>query len=103
MTCVRIPDGIICFSDPTDYCIEVGGKTYRFEWHSYSGPARVKENGEIHGHQPMAFLRAASLWNLQGRRVENGMCVWHEPRQPVTEMRGRRRVIVEPGEEGWDW
>lgn len=100
---------IDCFGGG-DYRIDVRGKTIRFEWSEQFGPMPVNRDGSEarsikHNHP---FWRIVSLWNLQGRRIENGMCIWHEPRKPVYEIekRGRSNVItkvIDPGEEGWDW
>jgi hypothetical protein len=105
MTCHRIENGILCtFADPVDYRIIVSGKEYRFEFGPYTGPGLLTKNDMINNNPPRAFLRAASLWNLQGKRIDaEGLCIWHEPRKPVLERRGRQIVYAEDGEEGWDW
>lgn len=100
---------IDCFGGG-DYRIEVRGKVVRFEWSERFGPMPVNKDGSeapsIGPKHP--FWRASSLWNLQGQRVENGMCIWHEPHRPEYETigSGRNRLItkvIHPGEEGWDW
>ncbi len=105
MTCHLFASGIACtMTDEREYRIRVGEREYHFEWGSYVGPGLLNKNGEINARPPHAFLRAASLWNIQGKRIDaDGMCVWHEPKQPVVEMRDGRLVVGEPGDEGWDW
>ena len=50
------------------------------------------------------FWRAASLWNLQGRRLEGNRAIWHEPKKPVLKhLGGRHYQIIEQGEPGHDW
>lgn len=101
MTCIPIADGIVCVSDSPDYRIRVGGREYVFEWHRIFGPARLTKSGDVHACQPCGFLRAASLWSVQGRQVDSdGLCVWREPTQPVTD---DRWAVIEDGEEGWNW
>jgi hypothetical protein len=99
------------FGGPEEYLIDVRGKLIRFEWSEMFGPAPLTKTGAImesigpkHG-----FWRAASLWNLQGRRFEGNRAIWHEPRKPQYETRhlgGRNYEIVkviDPGEPGHDW
>jgi hypothetical protein len=100
---------IDCFGGG-DYHIQVRGKLVRFEWSEMFGPMPVNADGsEARSIGPRhGFWRAASLWNLQGRRIEDGVCVWHEPKKPVYEIEkvGRKNIlkrVIEPGEEGWDW
>lgn len=100
---------IDCFGSG-DYRIEVRGKIVRFAWSERFGPMPLNRNNtEARSVGPKhPFWRAASLWNLQGQRIENGMCIWHEPRKPEYEITrdGRKHIITKvlhPGEEGWDW
>lgn len=88
-----------------EYQIEVRGKLVRFEWSEQFGPMPINQDGsECLSVGPRhGFWRAASLWNLQGRRIENGKAIWHEPKQPVLIRRGRELVVAEDGESGWDW
>lgn len=99
------PCFIDTFGGPEEYFIDVRGKLIRFEWSDRFGPMPIKKGGAEmtsigtrHG-----FWRAASLWNLQGRRLEGDRAIWHEPKSPVTEKRGRRTFIIEHGDPGWDW
>lgn len=102
-------DGRRCFIDifggPEEYFIEVHGKLIRFEWSDRFGPMPIKKDGsEMRSIGPRhAFWRVASLWNLQGRRIENDRCVWHEPKKPVYERRGGQLIVIDDGEPGHDW
>lgn len=95
---------VCTFSDPGSYVIAVGARRYRFDYSDIFGPSVVDRSGrEI--AQPShrsPFWRAVSLWALQGKRIDDGMCVWHEPAQPVCEQRGGQWHIVEHGDAGSD-
>ena len=89
-----------------DYFIDVRGKIIRFEWSDRFGPLPVTKTGvEMRSIGPQhAFWRAASLWNLQGRRLNGNKAVWHEPKKPVLRhLGGKNYLIIEPGEPGYDW
>ena len=88
-----------------EYLIEVRGKPVRFEWSEQFGPLPINKDGtEALSIGPRhGFWRAASLWNLQGQRLDGNRAIWHEPKKPVYEKRGRRSFVVEPGEVGHDW
>lgn len=77
--------------------IRVRGKPYRFEMHHYCGPFTVKKNDDPTANQPEPgdpFWEAVTLWDRQGRKVENGECVWfHEP-EPILEHLGGRNYYV---------
>lgn len=101
---------IDCFGGD-EHFIAVRDEIIKFEWSGQFGPAPLNKDGSVkesigpkHG-----FWRAASLWNLQGRRLEGRRAIWHEPRQPVYEkqhIRGRQYLItkvIDPGEPGHDW
>ncbi len=87
--------------------IEVAGKIIWFTWSDRFGPRPcTQDDKELDLGPRHPFWRAASLWNLQGKRVETetGRAIWHEPKKPVTaHMGGRHYRVVEPGEPGWDW
>jgi hypothetical protein len=88
-----------------DFTITVRDKKVGFEWSEGFGPLPVGRRGQplelSHKHP---FWRAASLWNLQGRRIEDGECIWHEPRRPVLKhLGGGNYEVIEDGEEGYDW
>jgi hypothetical protein len=76
-----------------------------FEWSAQFGPQPIKKGGAGRDLPPRhPFWRAASLWNLQGRRMMNGKCFWHEPKKPVLKhLGGRNYLIIEDGEAGHDW
>ena len=102
---------IDCFGGG-EYFITVRDQKIRFEWSDQFGPLPIKKGGaEMTGIGPRhPFWRAASLWNLQGRRIDDeGNAVWHEPRQPVYEKRhlggGNYWItrVIDEGEPGHDW
>lgn len=96
---------IDCFGGG-EYFIEVRGQRIRFEWSDIFGPLPINKNGtEAKSIGPKhGFWRAVSWWNLQGRKIENGLCVWRVPKRPVYEIKNRFITkVIEPGEEGWDW
>lgn len=110
---IRQPDGSLIYIDGwggDTFKIEVAGKLIPFEFSDRFGPLPLTKAG---GGRKMAwrhpFWRAASLWKLQGMRVENGRAIWHEPKKPVYEKKhlgGRQYLItkvIEPGEPGCDW
>lgn len=67
--------GILTVAGPT-FKISVGRKIFDFEWHSYCGPSALNKRGDPLRHQPTAFLNAASLWNQQGRKVDEKTGLW---------------------------
>lgn len=71
-----------------EYDSQVGGKRYHFEMHPHCGPVRLTRTKTEHHSQPMRFLEAASLWAQQGQRVENGLCRWDWPPEPILKHRG---------------
>ncbi len=95
---------IDCFGGD-EYLIDVRGKLIRFEWSEQFGPMAINKDGseELSIGPNHGFWRAASLWNLQGQRLDGNRAIWHEPKKPVTEKRGRHTFIVEHGELGHDW
>lgn len=94
MPTIRIPGGLALIGGPT-LKISVNGKIISFEDHSYCGPSALsKRTGDPLRHQPPGFLNAATLWCQQGKRVENGLCVWdHEP-EPITKHMGGKHYKV---------
>lgn len=60
--------------------IDVGKRTYLFEWHRYFGPTVLDHRGEVKEKQPpenSRFWDAAARWHKQGERVtEQGKCIW---------------------------
>lgn len=90
--------------------IEIAGRFILFEFSDRFGPMPTTKRGmerKMGPHDP--FWRAVSLWKLQGRRTENGVAIWHEPKKPVYETKhlgGRNYLItrvIEAGEPGHDW
>jgi len=94
-----------------EYLIEVRGNPIRFEWSNIFGPMPINKDGSeaLSVGPKHGFWRAASLWNLQGRRLEGNRAIWHEPRKPVYEKKhlgGRQYLltkVIDPGEPGHDW
>lgn len=74
--------------------ISVNGTVYTFEWHPYCGPAKLNPNGDPSVTQPVAFLEAAGLWDEQGRRMEDGLCRWDYPAEPIRKHIGGRNYLV---------
>jgi hypothetical protein len=85
--------------------ISVGGKIIDFEMHPYCGPTILnKRTGSPLKNQPTAFLESASLWAKQGKKMENGLCLWyHEPKEILQHMGGRHWKIIgyEPSVKGF--
>lgn len=78
-----------------EYDIQVDGKRYHFEWHRVCGPIWLTSRGEPRAKQPEAFLKAASLWAQQGKRVEDGLCRWdHKPEIITEHIAGRHYRFV---------
>lgn len=98
------PVFIDCFGDGR-YVIHVGDQIIHFDWSDRFGPLSTRKNGqprELGWRHP--FWRAASLWNLQGRRLDGKRAIWHEPKRPVLKhISGRNYQVIEGGEEGYDW
>lgn len=57
MTCIKIPNGILCVGGPT---VKLG--KYRFEMHSYHGPIKLKKNGD-----PARTYFGSDFWPLLER------------------------------------
>jgi len=94
-----------------EFIIETKRGKVVFEWSDMFGPIPIAKNrGQPRDLVPShPFWRAASLWNLQGRRTDGKRAVWHEPRKPVYETKhlgGRHYLItkiIDEGEIGHDW
>jgi hypothetical protein len=107
-TSVELEDGSRAMLDSwggEELDIVVDGKRIRFEFSEMFGPMAVTKTGaERTLAKPKPFLRAASLWNIQGRRVKDGEAIWHEPKKPVYKhLGGRHWQVIEHGEIGHDW
>jgi hypothetical protein len=96
---------IDCFGGFDPLRIVVRGKAILFEMSEEFGPMPVTGRGaerDLGARHP--FWRAVSLWNVQGRRREGDIAIWHEPKKPVLEhLGGRNYREIEAGETGWDW
>lgn len=66
-----------------DYRItDAKGREWWFEEHSYCGPSVLTKKGDPMANQPgerSPFWHAYQCWADQGRKVGDGVCVWHEP------------------------
>lgn len=72
------------------YVMFVDRKPVYFIFSNVYGPRVVDKDGMLveqpeHGSP---FWLAVSLWWSQGKRVDDGLCAWREPKH---------------GEVGWDW
>ena len=74
-------DRVCSFTEAPTYTIEVGGRSWRFEWSDHFGPLFINKCGSPMRTQPnpIAVLAALSWWAQQGKRVEGGLCVWETP------------------------
>lgn len=88
-----------------EYFISTNRGVIRFEWSDRFGPLPTTKAGrELKLGPRHDFWRAASLWNIQGRRIIDGKAFWHEPRKPVLKhLGGKNYRVVEDGEIGHDW
>jgi hypothetical protein len=80
------------------------GKDWFFEDSDRFGPWIVsKETHNPLDKQPgerSKFWRAHRIWSRQGRKIEDGRCVWTEPKPTIYRTLSKRnRIIVEAGEE----
>jgi hypothetical protein len=85
------------------FVIEAAGKSYRFEDSDRFGPALISKRGDVlrnpYPPQKSPFWRAHFLWVKQGRKIEDGLCVWREPKPNLLQRIGRHAIVVERGEE----
>lgn len=109
---IAMPDGGRAFLDCfgcEEFVIEVNGEHIPFDWSDQFGPLPLKKDrqGRAVGEKVLGprhqFWRAVSWWRLQGRRVENGLAIWHRPKPDIYEKRGRHLFVLQHGEPGWDW
>lgn len=77
--------------------IQVNGKRHYFEWHHYCGPIDCDPvTGEPLEEQADDFLEAASYWGQQGKKIEDGLCVWEHParQEPIVKQVTKRTGVV---------
>lgn len=63
---------LICLLISPSYRIQVNGRIYRFEMHSYCGPSVLLKNDDIANRQPgehHPFWEAVTCWHAQGERT----------------------------------
>ena len=74
MTCIRIPNGIICVNTSPIITFVVEGKKVRVEHDSWPGaPWVLRQDGEIAARQPGGkhpFWSVYGAWQRQGKRVD---------------------------------
>ena len=81
--------------------LEVEGQTFAFEFSEMFGPTVLDEFEDPLDVQPdeaSPFWRAVTLWSRQGRRVNHGLAVWHEPKPTIVVVRKRQLVTLQEGE-----
>lgn len=74
--------------------ISVNGRVIEFEMHPYCGPTMLNKKGDPLKNQPAAFLSAASLWVQQGQRIEDGLCRYDHPPEPILRHMGGKHYQV---------
>lgn len=87
-------NGHISFAGDT-LTLSAYGKTYRFTWHNYLGPTFVTKRDEVAKTVPgerSKWWRGFDLWIRQGKRTENGECLWH-PGNPCQRCRGKGHYL----------
>lgn len=99
--------GVLTVDTGRQVIIEVDGKRFRLYWSEMWGPSACDRYGDPLDKQPHhthKFWRAATLWNRQGRRVESGVAVWHEPKPEILEVtgKGKRRTVTRVIQEAED-
>jgi hypothetical protein len=95
-TGLSVSTGSVCFVDcggPTRK-ISVNGEIVTFEDHPYCGPTKLNKRGDPAREQPIAFLKAASLWAQQGRQMKDGLCAWNHEQEPILRQINRRNAVV---------
>lgn len=109
-TSVPMPNGTRAMIDnfaSDDMTIAVGTHIIKFEFSQMFGPMALTKTGAERSLPPKLnhqFLRAASLWNAQGKRMNGSQAIWHEPKKPVLKhLGGRHYQVIEQGEVGHDW
>jgi hypothetical protein len=91
------PDGTVALLDCGGPMlkISVDGKIIEFEMHPYCGPTILNKKGSPLTYQPVSFLKAASLWAQQGKRMEDGLCRWDHESEPIAKhIVGKNYVVT---------
>jgi hypothetical protein len=88
------------------FVIEVGDRRFTFEDSDRFGPLLLRRDGMPLDRQPgerHVFWRGYTPWRHQGRRVEDGLCVWQpfRPDRVRVVLVGRRRFVdvIEAGDD----
>lgn len=102
MTCVRIPNGIVCFGGPNHQIVDAKGKLWNFEMHPYAGPiALTRKTLEIMDTQPpenSLFWECVSFWDQQGQKFNQlGTCEWKRPKMENFKHIGGNNYVYEGG------
>lgn len=79
-----------------DHEISVNGQLIKFEMHPWSGPTLLNSKGDPCDNQQYdhPFWEAVSWWAQQGKRTENGLCIWDHPSEPITKHIGGKNYLV---------
>lgn len=98
MTCVHTKIGdstvLVNMGGPIK-CIVVDGKRMYFEDHFYCGPIPCRANGtEIKIGYRHKFWTAATYWYQGGKVMQDDLCVWFYPSEPITKHLGGRHWLV---------
>jgi hypothetical protein len=73
MTCIRVPNGIVCVS-PEHEVTDANGKTWRFEFHSFLGPTILRKDGQPRARLPgerSPFWPAFTAWHAEWRKARS--------------------------------
>lgn len=60
------------------------GKEWIFEDHPYCGPSVLNKRGDPLEKQPAQkspFWECVNLWYQQGKKIDNGICLWVAPKK----------------------
>ncbi len=89
-------NAILLLGGPTR-TIQVDGVRYNFEMHPRLGPCLLGKDGEpvsVRHPKQKRFLYAASLWAVQGQRIEDGLCRWDHKQEDILRHIGGRNYVV---------
>jgi hypothetical protein len=74
--------------------ISVNHRVVIFEDHPWCGLIAVNaRTGEPLKRQPNDFLKAVTLWNQQGKLVEDGLCKWMHDAEPILKKVDGRWIV----------
>lgn len=92
----RVTCGVLLDVGGPSLKISVRGEIIAFEMHPYCGPILIGKNGDpLYNQRPDHFFwTAVSYWAQQGQRMDNGVCVWDYPPEPITRHLGGRHYLL---------